>query len=121
MVRIILFSLFISSQAYALPCESSVTYSKTDGSKVELCFDKKLSEYVSRNCLTDCKARQFLSQEVVISTKELKGGKDPHSVACTKLSGKLFLYRDEKQNEYAFCEAEDGSSISADSIQYKKK
>lgn len=121
MVRIILFSLFISSQVYAQECESPVTYSKTDGSKIELCFDKKLSEYVSKNCLSDCKAKEFLSKPVTISTKELKGGKDPHSVACTKLSGKLFLYRDEKQNEYAFCEAEDGSSISADSIQYKKK
>jgi putative hemolysin len=121
MVRIIIALLFISFQAVAETCSSEMLLTKTNGDKISLCFVESKKDYVSKTCLKDCEAKKFLDSSVVLTTKELKGGKDPHSVACTKLSGKLFLYRDEKQNEYAYCEADDGSAVSADLINYKMK
>ncbi len=121
MVRIVLLTFFICFQSSAQECTSQTVYTKTDGSKVTLCYDAKHEDFISQSCLKNCAAKKFLGQSIELTTKELKGGKDPHSVACTKLSGKLYLYRDEKQNEYAFCEAEDGSAISADLVDYKMK
>lgn len=121
MVRIIFLIFIISSPAFAEECTSETIFTKTSGDKVSVCFLESKKDYISKSCLKDCGAKKFLESTVDLTTKELKGGKDPHSVACTKLSGKLFLYRDEKQNEYAFCEAKDGSAISADLIEYKMK
>lgn len=121
MVRIIILSFFISLQSIAQECPSQTVYTKTDGSKITLCYNAKHENFISLSCLKNCGAKKFLDQSIELTTKELKGGKEPHSVACTKLSGKLYLYRDEKQNEYAFCEADDGSAVSADLIDFKIK
>ena len=121
MVRIIILSFFISLQSIAQECPSQTVYTKTDGSKITLCYNAKHEDFISLSCLKNCGAKKFLGQSIELTTKELKGGKEPHSVACTKLSGKLYLYRDEKQNEYAFCEADDGSAVSADLIDFKIK
>ncbi len=121
MVRIIFLLVLFSINSYAAECPDKTVYTKTDGSKVTLCLDSKREDLVTPTCLEDCAANKFTSAPIELRHKELAGGKDPHSVACTKQNGKLNLYRDENSNEYAFCEASDGSAISADLIEFKIK
>jgi putative hemolysin len=118
MVKLVTLFISLMSFPFAFGCESKIVYTKTNGEKISLCFDQKIKGYVSETCTKSCQARKFLNQIVPIKVKELKGGKDPHSVACVKRQGKLNLYRDEKGNEYAFCESPDGSAVSADLIGY---
>ena len=118
MVKIIILVL-ISFSSYAQVCEDPTMLSKTAGEKVKVCYDDKLETFITPPCLGACGAKKFLDSTVDLTTKELKGGKDAHSVSCTKLKGKLFLYRDEKGNEYAMCEASDGSAIGASALKYK--
>jgi hypothetical protein len=76
---------------------------------------------ISSPCLSDqkseCQALKAMKNKV--KAKSGPGGTNPGSAVCSQnLKGKVFIARDEKKNQTAFCQFTDGSFISLDGLWY---
>lgn len=82
--------------------------------------EPKTKKLISVNCNnTKCFAYKALNEhsKKQLSEHELKGGKNPGAVICTKyFKGTILILRDVKQNENAFCKFSDGSLLSASGL-----
>ena len=81
------------------------------------------SEYkINESCYqSTCSAKQALEKKISIKKLNLKGGKNPGSVACTQvLSGQVMMLKNiETNNVSSFCLFKDGSYISNKAINQK--
>lgn len=115
-IMIIILSIFNLAQA-KVDCDKRTILNSVLG-KSEFCFDKELSAFVSKSCQKTCEAIKFIesSKKIDEAKLDLSGGKNPSSVKCKELGGRVHLYEDEKKNQQTFCEANDGSMISTNAL-----
>jgi hypothetical protein len=91
------------------------------GKSLEIARCPKQYCLISKPCLSDqkkeCQALKAMNNKV--KSESGPGGSNPGSAVCSqKLQGKVFIARDEKKNQTAFCQFADGSFISLDGLWY---
>lgn len=115
---LVLFS--IKTALAAKTCESYYAFT-IEGKKKELCLHDAEKVLVSKDCETKkCEALKSFHQKkfkaVSMTTKELLGGKNPSTLLCKKINGKLILGISELKHEEYFCVFPDKSYISTSSL-----
>ena len=110
----------MSNDVFAQSCEKKYTYQFPEGKK-EVCFLKEKKLFVTSECFYNekCHALQSVQspefKKIVLKTEELKNGKNPATLLCKKLMGKLILAKTNLGHEEFFCQFEDNSMISTSS------
>lgn len=122
-----LFSLLLLStaggphaRAAGPECSPSRTVSGATG-PIKLCYEAKRGEYVSESCLTGkCDIMQMAQKTVKapakLSMSDLSGGKNPHSMACSKAGGDVRILKDSDGDEQSYCQSKKDKSIASTSI-----
>lgn len=117
MKELLLVLIFSTSALAGIDCTKLTVLNSVLG-KGEFCFDKDLSAFLSKTCRTSCEAVKLIEKAKKIDENnlDLSGGKNPSSVKCKELGGRVHLYEDNKKNQQTFCEAKDGSLISTNAL-----
>lgn len=118
-----LFVFMLTSTVLASECSEEYKF-KFDSGEKEICLLKEKKILVSNDCQkSDCEAIKVLSskkmKEVKIEVAELEGGKNPSTLLCKKLNGKLLLATSELSHQHYFCQFEDDSLIATSSLYAK--
>lgn len=113
----------ISSAAFGNECSEEYKFKFDNGEKT-LCLLKEKKVLVSENCKKlDCDAVKIAFSKKIktikIDVSELEGGKNPSTLLCKKLEGKLFLGISEISHQQYFCQFKDNSLISTSSLYAK--
>jgi len=119
MNRILLFFLF-SISTYANECKE-LPYFKINKENIQFCTIKKSKAIVSKECQhTKCKAiyvfDNFDYKSLELKSSELTGGRNPSTLLCKKMGGKLELGASSLGHQHYFCKFVDNSMISTMSL-----
>lgn|GEM_PF-6468282 len=114
-----MFLVLISSQCWGF--QESFRNFWIDGKSVHLVWSPEVESWVSPPCrdgkLQPCGALRLVKlvqeMEPVFRKGELSRGMNPATQICKKLGGKLVLAKTNPRSEWFFCQADDGSMISA--------
>jgi putative hemolysin len=95
-----------------------------EGKSKTLCWHAKLEGWVSPDCIkkgaSDCGAVKIanLASKRLIPKKDLDvtGGKNPGSLLCVELGGKVMYSRLPDGSQLTFCEARDGTLVDSNVI-----
>jgi hypothetical protein len=118
------FLFLVTSNAHsasAAECHQRTRFNVEDHPQ-DLCWDKKLEGWLSPSCFEkkECGARKIAktaeSKKLTKKELNLEGGKNPGSVACGPLGGKLNYAILESGSQVTFCEAQDKSLIDTNII-----
>ncbi|MGZ3790541.1 MAG: hypothetical protein ACXVLQ_18640 [Bacteriovorax sp.] len=110
----LLFAIFLIN-----PCIASEIWTRNDQAFFMDRFEQTL---MSKNCFNKkdrCLAFFHYKNPIKMrpATNDLRGGKNPGAVICTKyLNGEIFILRDGNNKENAFCQFKDGSLLQATSL-----
>ena len=77
------------------------------------------SGFISENC-QKCKAKSFINKIAKVSLDQIKL-KNPYSVACKNLGGKVRLGKLSSGNAQSFCFAKDNSMVSTNILSFEIK
>ena len=121
----LLFTLLFLGFAHAsnAECPEQTVYS-IEGKNQTLCWSASLDGWVSPACLKKskipCEAIGLVNlakeSPVKLGEKELHGGKNPGSVLCSKLGGKVMYATLPTGSQMTFCEAHDGSLVDCNTL-----
>ena len=116
----LLLAMLLSTSVSADECGKHYTY-LIESKKVDYCVHKKTKALVTRECSDGkCKALDaYFSEDMnnlEITTKERFGGKNPSTILCDKLGGKLSFGISQLEHHQYFCNFTDNSSISTASL-----
>lgn len=105
--------------AYADPKCSSFIELHSANPRTTFCFNQSLNAYLSESCLEGkCQALNLptKTKNLEISKLELSGGKNPSSVKCKSVGGRIHLFEEGNKHQQTFCEASDGSMVSTNAL-----
>lgn len=112
----------IGSSAFATSpeCSPSRTVQGASG-PIKLCYEAKRGEYVSESCLSGkCDIMQMAAKTVrspvKLSASEMSGGKNPHSMACSKSGGDVRILKDSDGDEQSYCQSKKDKSLASTSV-----
>jgi putative hemolysin len=114
---------FAEKKVPSSACPEQTVYS-IEGKSQTLCWSAPLEGWVSPACLkkskSPCEAigitENAKDAPVKLGEKELQGGKNPGSVLCSKLGGKVVYATLPSGSQITFCEAHDGSLVDCNTI-----
>ena len=111
---------YTHSQAAGMECSPSRTVSGATG-PIKLCYEAKRGEYVSESCLGgNCDimvmAQKTVKSPVKLPMSELAGGKNPHSMACSKAGGDVRILKDSDGDEQSYCQSKKDKSLASTSV-----
>lgn len=114
--------VFLSAKSFAVSCSEKHMY-LIDDKKRTFCFDQSTHSLFSEKCSDqNCKAFKLVKttnfSKLKLSSEELSGGKNPATLLCTKMGGRLIPVKSEVGHHSYFCEFEDKSMISCKSLYY---
>ena len=89
--------------------------------KIKLCYEPKRGDYVSESCLKGaCHILKLVEKvhkaPIKITAAEQNGGRNPHSLACSKAGGKVRILKDADGDEQSYCQSEQDQSIVSTSL-----
>lgn len=110
---------------YAGTCDDKYKF-KVNGMDKTFCIFNKTKSLVSMDCSRGkCDSLKVLNSKKIkdakMSTSELSGGKNPSTLLCKKIDGKLILGISELGHQQFFCQFNDKSMISTNSLMVKFK
>ena len=121
----LLFTLIISPFALAASTPASPDCKEQrifliEGKSTSLCWLDSLEAWISPACLKKCDATQLStstkSKDVNLDSKSRAGGKNPGSVLCAQLGGKVMFATLPSKSQITFCEAKDHSFIDCNAL-----
>jgi len=107
--------LLISVKAFA--CAEEIW--SIEGQKTAFCYDDKVKTILSVSCVEkNCGARELMKNSLEMKVESSQKGKsrNPGSIYCQRLLGKVFIGKNERGSENAFCRASDGTFINLSSL-----
>ncbi len=113
--------VFFASESWSadVPDCGSTLDVQIEGKPMSFCLNSKPKAWVSKACLDGkktCGALKILGRsrkKFVSLDGKLKGGRNPGSVLCRELGGKLHYGRLDSESEIIFCEASDATFINS--------
>jgi putative hemolysin len=95
-----------------------------EGKPVTLCWFNALGAWISPSCINkkqvSCGSVELANaakkKEVDLAGEDLKGGKNPGSVLCTKLGGTVMIAKLPSGSGITFCSANDSTLIDCNSL-----
>ncbi len=108
------------SHAAGPECSPSRTVSGATG-PIKLCYEARRGDYVSEACLEGKCDIMRMAQKTVkapmkLAMSELSGGKNPHSMACSKAGGDVRILKDSDGDEQSYCQSKKDKSIASTSL-----
>lgn len=122
MNKFILFiALTFGQGAWAADCQP-LLWKSIQGNSQEICYFKEHGAYMSSSCAKGCAAQGLMktAKSTVLPKSQEIGetglSRNPGTVLCAAINGKVIIARNPRGSESAFCEANDGSWIDSSSL-----
>ena len=108
------------SHAAGPECSPSRTVTGATG-PIKLCYEKKRGDYISESCISGkcdimAMAQKTVKSPIRLSMNDRSGGKNPHSIACSKAGGDVRILKDSDGDEQSYCQSKKDKSLASTSL-----